>query len=245
MKVAVSANEPSLDAAVEPRFGRCPCFVIVDTDSMGCDAAQNDSAALASGAGIQSAQALAEKGVQAVLTGNCGPNAYQTLSAAGIAVVTGCRGTVRQAVEQFQAGRLQASGGPNVGSHFGSQTPTSPEPALPPGGGMGQGMGQGMGGGMGRGFGFGAGRGRGGGMGGGRRGGMGRGGGGQRWGLSRGAAADAPPIPTPPIPTPPAAPPTDQASHEDMQMLKQQAEALAAQLREIQERIVSLEKRDE
>ena len=63
---------------------------------------------------------MAEHEVQAVLTGNCGPNAHRTLEAAGIQVVVGAGGTVRQAVEQFKAGALSPAEGPNVASHFGT-----------------------------------------------------------------------------------------------------------------------------
>ena len=86
MKVAVSASGPDLDATIDPRFGRCAYFVIVDTDDMNFEAFDNDNIALGGGAGIQSAQFVASKGANVVLTGNCGPNAVQTLSAAGVEV---------------------------------------------------------------------------------------------------------------------------------------------------------------
>jgi len=71
------------------------------------------------GAGIQSAQLVADKDAETVLTGNCGPNAFRTLAAAGIGVVIGATGTVREAVEAYKSGRLKATGGPNVESHAG------------------------------------------------------------------------------------------------------------------------------
>ncbi len=80
---------------------------------------ENSSLALGGGAGIQSAQLMAEREVKAVLTGNCGPNAYRTFNAAGIEVITGVNGTVREAIEQFNAGTLPSVQNPNVVSHFG------------------------------------------------------------------------------------------------------------------------------
>lgn len=136
MRVAVSAEGPTLDAKVDPRFGRCSYFVLVDTDTFDARALANASAASAQGAGIGTAQMVAGESVDAVLTGNCGPNAYQALEAAGIKLVTGVAGTVREAVEAFKAGRYRPSSQPNVASHFGM--------------GMGGGTGRGMGGGMGR-----------------------------------------------------------------------------------------------
>ena len=120
MKVAVTSRGTTLDDPVDPRFGRCVNFVIVDTDDMSCEAVENSNAAAGGGAGIQSAQLVADKGVEAVLTGNCGPNAFRTLEAAGIKVVIGATGTVREAIEGFKAGKLSSTGGPNVESHAGT-----------------------------------------------------------------------------------------------------------------------------
>jgi predicted Fe-Mo cluster-binding NifX family protein len=119
MKVAVSAKGPFLNSAVDPRFGRCLYFVIVETDDMSFEAVENANSSLGGGAGIQSAGLIAQKGVRKVLTGNCGPNAHQTLTAAGIEVVVDCSGTVSDVVERFKSGLLQAASAPNVASHSG------------------------------------------------------------------------------------------------------------------------------
>ncbi len=124
MKVAVTAAGPTLGASMDPRFGRCPCFVLIETDDMSFEAIENANAARGGGAGIQSAQLMAMKGAKVVLTGNCGPNAHQTLSAAGIGVVIGCNGTVSEVVERFKSGELSATHEPNVASHSGIGSPT-------------------------------------------------------------------------------------------------------------------------
>jgi len=132
MKIAVSATGPGLDAQVDPRFGRCQHFFIVDPESMDCQSLDNSGAMAAGGAGVSTAQIIAERGAEVVLTGNCGPNAYQALSAAGIQVITGVSGRIKDALEDYKAGKLQASTQPNVSSHYG------------------MGMGRGMDGGTGR-----------------------------------------------------------------------------------------------
>jgi len=119
MKVAISATGPGLEAEVNPRFGRCQYFVIVDPQTMEFEAIENSSAAAAGGAGIGTAQMVANKGAEVVLTGNCGPNAYRTLSAADIQVITGVTGKVRDAIEAYKRGEFQAVGQANVASHFG------------------------------------------------------------------------------------------------------------------------------
>jgi predicted Fe-Mo cluster-binding NifX family protein len=151
MRIAISATGPTLEAEVDPRFGRCQYFIIADPQTKEFEAVENSSALASGGAGISAAQAIAAKGVAAVLTGNCGPNAYQVLSAAGIQVITGVSGKVKDVIEAYQSGKLRASGSANVPDHFGMGA----SPGAGPG--MGRGMGRGMGKGMGRGMGRGAG----------------------------------------------------------------------------------------
>jgi predicted Fe-Mo cluster-binding NifX family protein len=119
MKVAITAVKPSLESAIDPRFGRCAYFVIVETDDMSFEAIKNANQALDGGAGIQSANTVAKKGIKAVLTGNCGPNAYQTLNAAGIAVIVGLNGTIREVLQRFIAGEFRPAQAPNVRGHSG------------------------------------------------------------------------------------------------------------------------------
>jgi predicted Fe-Mo cluster-binding NifX family protein len=119
MKICVSASAGSLDADVDPRFGRCQYFVIVDSKTMEFSAILNDSTNAAHGAGIQAAQTVTNMGVKVVLTGNVGPNAFNVLSATGIKIVTGVSGSVRDAVEKYKNGQLQETDNPTVGGHFG------------------------------------------------------------------------------------------------------------------------------
>ena len=119
MKVAISATGSSLDVDVDPRFGRCQYFIVVDPETMEFEALDNASAMASGGAGISAAQVIIGKGVGAVLTGNCGPNAYQVLSPAGIKVITGVSGKVRDAAQSYKLGNLEGSTQPNVPGHFG------------------------------------------------------------------------------------------------------------------------------
>ena len=118
MKIAVSATEPSLDAAIDPRFGRCAYFVIVDAEQGKTETLENTNAGASGGAGIQSAQMIAANGAQVILTGNCGPNAFRTLDAVGIKIVIGAQGTVAEALEKFRAGDLKPADGADVEGHW-------------------------------------------------------------------------------------------------------------------------------
>ncbi|MCD4804143.1 MAG: NifB/NifX family molybdenum-iron cluster-binding protein, partial [Desulfobacterales bacterium] len=81
MKICVTSNGPTMDASVDPRFGRCQYFVFVDSETMKYEAMPNPSIGASSGAGIQAAQTVADKGAGVVITGQVGPNAIQTLGA--------------------------------------------------------------------------------------------------------------------------------------------------------------------
>lgn len=141
MKVCITSTGPGLDSEMDPRFGRCQYFLFVDLETLGCEAVENPNIGAAGGAGIQSAQLVANKGVEALITGQVGPNAFTTLQAAGIKILTGASGKVREALDKYQKGQISSSAqGPTVQAHFG----------MGKGGGMGRGMGRGMG--MGRGF---------------------------------------------------------------------------------------------
>ena len=136
MKIAITAVGSNLDAEVDPRFGRCRYFIIADPETMKFKAVDNSSAMSAGGAGISAAQAIADTGVEAVLTGNCGPNAYQVLSPAGIQVITGVSGKVRDVIKGYRSGKFQTTTQANVPDHFGIK------------GAMDKGMGRGKGFGM-------------------------------------------------------------------------------------------------
>jgi predicted Fe-Mo cluster-binding NifX family protein len=130
MRIAVTATGEGLEALASPVFGRCQWVVLVDTETMEVESLANPALAASGGAGVQAAQHIAELGIQAVVTGNVGPNAYQVLNAAGIAVYLYAEGSVRQAVEAFQAGQLPSASGATAPSHAGL-------------GGQGHGMGRG------------------------------------------------------------------------------------------------------
>ncbi len=118
-KICITSEGSDLNSRVDPRFGRCEYFIIVDTDTLEFEAVKNPNIDSMGGAGIQSGQVVTGKGVKAVLTGNVGPNAFQTLQAAGIDVITGVSGTVKEVVEKYKKGGFKITSGPSVNSKFG------------------------------------------------------------------------------------------------------------------------------
>ncbi len=105
MKIGVSAKSGSMEAEVEPRFGRCAFFLIVDLENMQFEAFSNPATDMSGGAGPRTVQEFVNRGAEAILTGHVGPKAESALSAANLKVVTGVSGKVREAVEAFLAER--------------------------------------------------------------------------------------------------------------------------------------------
>jgi predicted Fe-Mo cluster-binding NifX family protein len=105
MKVAISSDGKDLESLIDSRFGRCPYFLIVETDDMSFEVLDNQSRSLRGGAGIQTAQFVASRGAKVLVTGYCGPNALRVLSAAGIEIFAGNTGTVKDALETLKKGR--------------------------------------------------------------------------------------------------------------------------------------------
>jgi predicted Fe-Mo cluster-binding NifX family protein len=131
VKICVTSSGNTLDAPVDPRFGRTAYFIVVDSETMSFEAVSNTATGAMSGAGIQAAQTIASKGVNVIITGNVGPNAFQALASAGVKIVVGAYGTVREVIEKYKRGELRETRAPTVGGHFGR------------GRGMGTGMGRG------------------------------------------------------------------------------------------------------
>ncbi len=119
MKIAVTSSGQELASQVDPRFGRAKYFVVVDEETNEFTAHDNgQNLAAAQGAGIQAGQNVAALGVGAVVTGNVGPKAFTTLSAAGVKIYIGASGSVKDVIEQFRAGQLECVDQANVEGHW-------------------------------------------------------------------------------------------------------------------------------
>ncbi len=121
MKVAITVQGQDLDSQVDPRFGRAAGFLVVDDQTMAFEYLDNAAGLQAvGGAGIQAARTVADAGVEAVVTGHCGPKAYQALSAAGIKIfLFNESGSARTALERFKAGALTRAQGADRPGHWG------------------------------------------------------------------------------------------------------------------------------
>jgi predicted Fe-Mo cluster-binding NifX family protein len=118
MKLAISAVGPNPTDPVDPRFGRARYFLLYDTESEVYTVIDNaDQVAAMQGAGIQAAQNVTASGVEALLTGRCGPKAFQVLEAAGVQIFGGVQGSVQQALQAWRENKLQRLDGPTGRPH--------------------------------------------------------------------------------------------------------------------------------
>jgi predicted Fe-Mo cluster-binding NifX family protein len=118
MKIAISSQGMQPTAQVDPQFGRTKWFVLHNTETGEWEPLENEQVLnLEQGAGIQAARHIIDRKVEVVLTGHCGPNAFRTLTEAGVQVVLGAAGTVQEAVAQFRTGGLRPAAAPDVEGH--------------------------------------------------------------------------------------------------------------------------------
>ncbi len=119
MKIAFTTSGENLEAPLDTRFGRAPKFLVYDLDTNTFTVIDNQKTMdSAQGAGIQSAQTVARSGAKAVVTGNCGPNAFRVLTAAGIKVYNANAPTLSAALDLYRAGKLAEANAANKNGHW-------------------------------------------------------------------------------------------------------------------------------
>ena len=119
MKIAITAQGRELSSEIDPRFGRAKWLIVVNTDTGEFEAHDNSvNLNAVQGAGIQTAQNIANLGVEAVITSNVGPNAFKTLNTAGIRIFLTEKQTIQEAIDSFKADKLNEVNKANVDGHW-------------------------------------------------------------------------------------------------------------------------------
>ncbi|MEN8254907.1 MAG: NifB/NifX family molybdenum-iron cluster-binding protein [Verrucomicrobiota bacterium] len=119
MKIAFTTGSDSLAGPLDSRFGRAPRFLVYDDETGRLNVIENrQNLNAAQGAGIQSAMQLAKQKVDCVVTGHCGPKAFQVLDAVGIKIYNCTAGTIAEAHEQLKNGELAAAESANAEAHW-------------------------------------------------------------------------------------------------------------------------------
>jgi predicted Fe-Mo cluster-binding NifX family protein len=119
MKIAITATDKTPDAEVDPRFGRARFFAIFDTDSDSIEYVDNKiNLEAQSGAGVQAASNVVGTGAAVVITGNCGPKAFKTLSEGNVKIAIGATGSISEVIEKFKKGEFKYAESANVEGHW-------------------------------------------------------------------------------------------------------------------------------
>jgi len=119
MKIVFTTSGTDLKAPLDKRFGRAPRFLVYDLEARTFEVVENtQNLNAAQGAGIQSAEAVARLGAQAVVTGHCGPKAFRVLRTAGVAILTSGAPTVAAALDQYRSGALTEAQAADVEGHW-------------------------------------------------------------------------------------------------------------------------------
>lgn len=108
MKIAISCQGQTLEDDLDPRFGRAAYFLVIDTESMALTVVDNAAREASGGAGIAAAQSVIDQKIEAVITGQLGPNAIDVLRDAEILMYQGISGSVRSNIDAFTEKRLAA-----------------------------------------------------------------------------------------------------------------------------------------
>lgn len=142
-KICITSTGPALNSSIDPRFGRCQYFLVVDEKGKLVKKILNEAGQAMQGAGISAAQIIANEKVGVIITGNIGPNAYNVLNSSKIKIFAGVFGvSVKQAFEMYRSGKLK---------EVEPSTELGPRPGFGPPGYGDRGRGMGRGGGFGRG----------------------------------------------------------------------------------------------
>lgn len=111
MKIAICSSGQNLESQVNPRFGRCPYFLLVDSETKEFEVLENTAGMAPRGAGVSAAQMVANKKVAAVLGVNFGPNAVNVLGSSGIKIYSLPQDksavSVTEALELYRGGELE------------------------------------------------------------------------------------------------------------------------------------------
>jgi len=117
MKIAITTSQANMASGLDNRFGRAIHIMIYDSETKQAQPLERNEPPTHS-AGIKTAQDIVNAGVEAVITGHVGPNAFQVLSAANIQVFTSTAASAQEAVELYQKGELTSLAQPDKTGHW-------------------------------------------------------------------------------------------------------------------------------
>lgn len=119
MIIAISTTGNELNLPVDTRFGRCKQFIIFNSTTESFEVVDNkQNLNAAQGAGIQSAQTVANSGAEVLISGHCGPKAFKVLTQANVKIFTCKDLSIKEAIQKLLAGELSQAEGADVEGHW-------------------------------------------------------------------------------------------------------------------------------
>jgi len=103
MKIAVSSMDKSIESNISDIFGRCKYFIIAEIENNNINKTEtikNKNIDQTTGAGISTAQLMAEKDVDVIITGTVGPRALDVLKQFNIEIYSG-EGIIKNVLQEF------------------------------------------------------------------------------------------------------------------------------------------------
>ena len=117
MKIAIPADEKTMESNVCQSFGRTYYFVVANIETLNFEGIDNEAASSEGGAGIKAAQAVVDSGAGVVVTFHCGQNAADVLKAADIKILKAVPGTISEMVQKYKSGELKELSEIHAGYH--------------------------------------------------------------------------------------------------------------------------------
>lgn len=117
MKIAIPAEEKTVNCPVCQSFGRTPFYVFYNTENGETEYFINEAANNAGGAGIRASQSVVDSKAEAIITYRLGQNSANVLNAAGIKMYKAEEGTVNDNIELFKQGKLSLLSDIHPGFH--------------------------------------------------------------------------------------------------------------------------------
>ncbi len=119
-----SMGNGGLNDQMSPRFGRCVSFTFVEVQNDEIKAVKtvpNPAANAMGGAGVQATQIIGNNGANIVIVGFLGPNASNGLNSLNIKILQSPNEamTIKEVINLYIQGKLQAINTSNVASHYG------------------------------------------------------------------------------------------------------------------------------
>ena len=105
MKIVISATGRDIESNIDETFHRCLFFLIVDTETNSLKPLENEAREHPDEIGATVGQIVADKGIDAVITTNIGPRAFDALGQYGIKIYH-AKGNINNAIQQLEQGKL-------------------------------------------------------------------------------------------------------------------------------------------